>query len=96
MNCGRPKNDKQIKNKDEEQKNVSEKATQSNAGANSDSVKTKTQIGISDANQNKEKNVELVVTGDGNTKENAVQAALRKRNRTGFWNFRIFQYTNIE
>lgn len=83
----RPKNDKQIKNKDEEQKNVSEKATQSNAGANSDSVKTKTQIGISDANQNKEKNVELVVTGDGNTKENAVQAALRSAIEQAFGTF---------
>lgn len=83
----KPKNDKQIKNKDEEQKNVSEKATQSNAGANSDSVKTKTQIGISDANQNKEKNVELVVTGDGNTKENAVQAALRSAIEQAFGTF---------
>ena len=83
----KPKNDKQIKNEDEEQKDESEKATQSNVGANSDSVKTKTQIGISDANQNKEKNVELVVTGDGDTKEKAVQTALRSAIEQAFGTF---------
>lgn len=81
------KNDKQKNNKKKEQKDESEKATQSNAGANSDSVKTKTQIGISDVNQNKGNNVELVVTGDGDTKEKAVQTALRSAIEQAFGTF---------
>lgn len=62
----RPKNDKQIKNKDEEQKNVSEKATQSDV-----------EVNAADKSSLSKGDVELVVIAEGDTKEQAIQAALR-------------------